>query len=163
MATMLRERTFSELLRHSGEVARDAESVDVVLHRRDGPDLMLVEYKREEGLRETFTAAASILSSMMQVFQEHLEKSADGIGDSLAWTTFLTERERLEFVREFVRGILAGAQAGTFTPAAQILREWRATAMVHADPELVAVLNERVPSEDGGLVALCPPADDVEN
>jgi len=154
---MLSERTFSDLLRHSGEVAKDAERHDVLISRRDGPDLMLVDREREEGLREAFAALASVVRSMLAAMQD-VKGWVDDLGEFLAWTSFLPADERRQFLSEFTLAIIAGEQANTFAPASQVLREWKATAMVHADPELAAVLRERVPDEEGDNVVPPPPA-----
>src|SRR5205085_4029290 len=58
------ERNLTDMLRSSGEVLREAEHQDVVLRRRDGADVMLVDFEREQGLRQSLAAAARIIAGL---------------------------------------------------------------------------------------------------
>lgn len=138
MALMV-ERNFSELLRGSGEVLREAEHRDVLLRRRDGADMMLVDAEREAGVREALAMSIRILGALL------IEKvTPDGLLDELAniapWTSFLPVRDRESFLVEFLRTSMAAHDVDTYEPLAQLLREWKATAAVHADPRLLAEL-----------------------
>ena len=52
------ERQFSELLRHPKDVARDVDASDVLLKRRDEPDLVLSRADRDDDRSEAFEALA---------------------------------------------------------------------------------------------------------
>ncbi len=145
------ERTLTDMLRSSGDVLREAEHQDVVLRRRDGADVMLVDFEREQGLRQTLAAAARIIAGLDGSGEQVLERFVAVLPDAIAWTRFLPEEDRLSFLREFAATAAACVDADVFEPLTQLNNEWRATAAVHADPQLAAVLRE--PGQDDlGLV-----------
>lgn len=139
-------RNLTDMLRSSGDVLRETEHQDVVLRRRDGADVMLVDLEREQGIRDSFAAAARILAGFANASDELLESLGDSLPGAVAWTEFLPRDERLRFLRDFVTTAAACVEADVFTPLARVNNEWRATAAVHADPDIVAVL--RQPGED---------------
>lgn len=58
---------------------------------------------------------------------------------------------RVQFVTNFVRVVQGSAEMGQWTPLAQTVREWNATAAIHADPELVEQLTSPL-NDDFGAV-----------
>jgi hypothetical protein len=127
------ERPFSDLLRHPNDVAADLEDGDVLLRRRDEPDLRLSLADREAERAEAFAAVARALRNLAVHSPSAL---ADALGDAFPWLEFLPAGDRREFVDEFTRVVTAAAAVDNLTPLAQLIREWRATAEVHADPKL---------------------------
>jgi hypothetical protein len=136
------ERTLTEMLRESGDVLREAEHQDVVLRRRDGADVMLVDLERETGLRQSLADAARIIGSLHGSDDALLKNVIAALPSAIAWTQFLPEAERLTFLKEFSATAAACYDAQVFEPLSQLDREWRATAAVYADPRLAAVLTE---------------------
>ena len=68
----------------------------------------------------------------------------------------LPDRDRRQFVADFVRAVSASAELGRWSVLEQVLVEWKATAAVHADPTLVEELARpldqdlgRVPAPEG--------------
>jgi hypothetical protein len=59
---------------------------------------------------------------------------------SLPWTTFLPEDERAEFFEALTATAAACVGVDTFEPLAHLIEGWRATAEIHANPELAKVL-----------------------
>lgn len=145
------ERTFTDMLRCSGDVLRDTEHQDVVLRRRDGADVMLVDLEREQGLRRSLSDAAAIIASLANAPEQVLGLMVEVLPTAIPWTGFLPTEERLAFMHEFATTASASLAAEVFEPLAQVEREWRATAAVYADPELAAVLM-RPADEDLGPV-----------
>jgi hypothetical protein len=146
------ERNLSDMLRSSGEVLREAESQDVVLRRRDGADVMLVDFEREQALRRSLADAARIIAYARYGDEVLGARLMESLPDALPWTQSLPEEERLTFLREFTTTAAACLETGVFEPMAQLSTEWRETAAIHADPRLLAAL--RAPSEgDLGPVA----------
>jgi hypothetical protein len=72
--------------------------------------------------------------------------------DEFPWTSFLPKSDRVAFVDEFTRTVVAAAELDNFAPLAQLVDEWRATAEIHADPKLARRLRRAV-AADGDLVA----------
>lgn len=133
------ERNFSELLRASGEVLREAEHRDVLLRRRDGADMMLVDADREAGVREALALSIQILGAVV-LHKITSDALLERLPDIAPWTTFLPQDDREEFLIEFLRTSMACDDIEGYEPLAQMLREWKATAAVHADPRLLAEL-----------------------
>jgi hypothetical protein len=127
------ERPFSDLLRHPNDVAGDLEEGDVLLRRRDEPDLRLSLADREAERTEAFTAVARALRNLAVHNPSAL---ADALGDAFPWLEFLPARDRRQFADEFTRVVTAAAAVDNLTPLTQLIREWRATAEAHADPKL---------------------------
>lgn len=144
--TAIVETTLSTMLRESGKVLREAEERDVVLHRRNGSDMMLVARERELGIRDALATAARALQAALG--EEALRtRLLERLSDELAWTRFLTDEGREEFLREFAGTVGGCVETGVFDPLAQTLREWKATAAVYANPKLLATLR-REPDQE---------------
>ncbi|PRW64515.1 DUF6247 family protein [Actinopolyspora mortivallis] len=71
--------------------------------------------------------------------------------ETFPWTDVLPEEERQRFATEFTRTFETAAELERWNVLAQTIREWRATAAVHADPDLHRTLSEPV-EEDHGAV-----------
>jgi hypothetical protein len=140
------ERNLTDMLRSSGEVLREAEHQDVVLRRRDGADVMLVDFDREQSLRQSLASAARMVAGLHDAAPGVLERMASALPDAIAWTQFLPEAERVTFLREFAATAAACVDADVFEPLGRLNNEWRRTAAIYADPELAAVLHE--PAEE---------------
>ena len=135
------ERPFSDLLRHPKEVAREVAEGDILLRRRDEPDLWLSRADREVERSEAFAAVARALRNLAVHWPAAL---AEALGDAFPWIEFLPSADRRIFVQEFSRIVVAAAELDNVRPLTQLLREWRATAEVHADPELARRLRRKL-------------------
>lgn len=142
------ERPFSDLLRQPKDVAHDVEDGDVVLRRRDEPDLWLSRADREGERAEAFVAVARALRNLAVHSPSAV---ADSLIDAFPWTEFLPAGDRRLFADEFSRVMSAAAELENVTPLTQLLREWRATAEIHGDPKLARRLRRRL-SADGAAV-----------
>lgn len=148
------EHQFSELLRHPNEVTKDLDVGDVVLRRRDEPDLRLTRADREADREAAFVAVARALRNLVT----HNPKVIDTlVEDAFPWLQFLPTADRRAFVDEFTRVVVAAAQLDAFGQVAQLIHEWRATAQIHAEPKLarrlqasVQAAGQRVPEPASG-------------
>lgn len=127
------ERPFSDLLRRPREVAIDVDDGDVLLRRRDEPDLRLSRADRDEERSRAFAALGRTLRNLAVHNPQVLQGA---LGDAFPWIEFLPAKDRRTFVEEFSRVIAAAAELDNYAPLGQFIREWRATAEVHADPKL---------------------------
>lgn len=135
------ERPFSDLLRKPKEVADDLEQSDVLLRRRDEPDLRLSRADREAQRADTFSAIGRALRNLAIHSPAAL---ADALGDAFPWVEFLPAADRRLFLDEFSRVVVAAAALDDYEALSQLVREWRATAEVHADPKLARRLRRAV-------------------
>jgi hypothetical protein len=127
------ERPFSDLLRRPKDVTTDVEEGDVVLRRRDEPDLRLSRADRDADRAVAFAALGRTLRNLAV----HNSKAlGEALGDAFPWLEFVPAADRRAFVQEFSRVVVAAADLDNYTPLGQLVREWRATAEIHADPKL---------------------------
>jgi hypothetical protein len=64
---------------------------------------------------------------------------------------FLPKRDRVAFVDELTTTLMAVAGLENYVPVGQLLREWNATAEIHADPKLARRLRRSIDA-DGDAV-----------
>lgn len=147
------EHPFSDLLRRPKEVTDDLEAGDVLLRRRDEPDLRLSRADREAHRVEAFAAMARAFRNLAVHSPAAL---TDALAEALPWIEFLPASDRRLFLDEFTRVVTAAAAVDNYEPLTQIVREWRATAEVHADPKLARRL--RRPLEVAGDRVAAPTA-----
>jgi len=135
------ERSFSDLLRHPKDVTSEVENSDVLLRRRDEPDLRLSRADREAERAEAFGALARAFRNLAVHNPGAL---GDALGDAFGWLEFLPRADRRRFADEFAHVVTAAAQLDNYAPLGQLVREWRATAEVYADPKLARRLSQPI-------------------
>jgi len=127
------ERPFSDLLRHPKEVTEELEDSDVLLRRRDEPDLRLTLAERDAAR----ASAVAALGRTLRNLAVHSPKAlSDALADAVPWLEFLPQSDRQLFMDEFSRVIVASAELDNYASLSQLIGEWRATAEVHADSKL---------------------------
>jgi len=146
------ERPFSDLLRHPKDVTVDVEQGDVVLRRRDAPDLRLTRADRDADRAAVFLALGRTLRNLAVHRPDVLDKA---LGDAFPWLEVLPPDDRATFVEEFTRVAVAAGDLDVYNPLSQLIREWRATAEVHADPDVAKRLYQPT-TADGPPVAPPP-------
>jgi len=144
------EHQFSDLLRHPKDVTRDVEHNDVLLRRRDEPDLRLSRADREAERADAFRALARALGN---VAAHHPAALGEAAADAFPWVEFLPIRDRALFAEEFARTVMAAAAVDNYAPLTQLVREWRDTAEVHADPKLARRLRRPIASNGEAIPA----------
>lgn len=147
------ERPFSDFLREPNDVVADLDDHDVVLRRRNAPALRLSDASRDDERAEAFDAVARLLRNLLAHRPAGL---GDAIVDVFPWASLLPQRDRAEFVDDLVRTLVAASSLDNHAPVAQLLREWRATAEIHADPRLARRLRAAITADGDSVVA--PPA-----
>jgi hypothetical protein len=81
---------------------------------------------------------------------------AEALDEVFPWATLLPARDRAAFADELTRTLVATSAIDNFAPLARMLREWRATAEIHADPRLARRL--RRPTTASGERVTAPSA-----
>jgi hypothetical protein len=135
------ERQFSDLLRHPKDVTSEVDDSDVLLRRRDEPDLRLSRADREAERTETFGALARAFRNLSVHNRGAL---GEALGEAFGWLEFLPAADRRLFIDEFARVVTASADLDNYAPLTQLIREWRTTAEVNADPKLARRLRRPV-------------------
>lgn len=151
MSTTL-EIPFSQLLQHSRETVaqlEESQSRRMRLVRRDGEDLILESARRAEAEAEAILVTARILSALVSIDDAVLIKAFPA---AFPWVRFLPAEEARMFVEEFTETSRACAELGSLAALGPVIEAWRATAEIHADPELHASLTAPLDGVDHGLV-----------
>lgn len=138
------ERPFSDLLRHPKDVASDLDEADVLLRRRDEPDLRLTRADREADRAEAFAAVGRTLRNLAVHSPTALGAA---LRDALPWLEFLPAADQRLFIDEFSRVVTAATDLDSYRPLSLLVREWRATAEVHADPTLARRLRRAIDAD----------------
>ena len=106
--------------------------------------------ERVDGLRTSGNSAPAIAQDYALVVTsgEGPPPDADSIGavdsnveSELSWVAVMPECDRRLFAEEMSRLLAEAAETDDFTLVQQVLREWRATADIHADPVLARRLS----------------------
>jgi len=143
------ETTFTEFLRDPKRVTRLLDAGDVILHRRDEEDLRLTVASRSAAEGRVLSLLSGLVAAALR---DPGIRSHAIAAPSLPWTRFLPEHERARFFTELFDCVEGAAQIGTLAPVERLMDEWRATAAIHADPNLAERLTGPI-AGDGGPVA----------
>ena len=128
------ERPFSEFLRHPNEVVAELAEHDVLLRRRNAPALRLIRADHHSDRTQALESTARLLRNIAAHSPTAL---SEALLDAFAWVRFLPSDARDLFAEELTETLLAAATVDVYAPVAQLVREWKATAEMHADPELL--------------------------
>jgi hypothetical protein len=143
------ERPFSEFLRQPNDVVAELDEHDVVLRRRNAPALRLSDASRDDARAEAYDTAARLLRNLLAHDRSGLAEALDEV---FPWATLLPARDRAVFVDELGQTLVATSAIDNFAPLSQLLRDWRATAEIHADPALARRLRRPI-TASGARVA----------
>ena len=117
-----RESTLSDFLQHSGRVLPDIEEGEILLHRRDGEDLVLTTRRQSEALRTTAAAFFALSTGHHSAIEV-----------VLPWITFLTASDRDACIRELRDVGAASLETGRLSRLAETLYAWEASALAAWD------------------------------
>jgi hypothetical protein len=90
---------------------------------------------------EAFHALARLLRNLLAHSPAGRESTID---EAFPWATFLPRQDRKLFIDELTQTLLAVSTIDNYAPVGRLLREWRATAEIHADPRLARRLRRRI-------------------
>lgn len=138
--------TFSDFLRRPKQVVKKVDREDVLLVRTGGkPSLRL-------SLESRAAAAHMVHELGMKLAADAVAAVPEGAGRAelmarhFPWIRFLPEGDRVLFERSFLETLQACVSLGNFARLDQMLGDWKATALAHADPELAADLRRPIPA-----------------
>lgn len=145
------EVLFSELVNKPKDtVAKLGQSRDLRLRRRDAEDLVLTTAARAEQNSEVVSATTRMFVALMQHDEHARALLLDVIPEAFPWVRFLPRADVQAFLVELVETLRAVEELDSPAPVVQVITEWRHTAEIHADPELLATLTRD--GEDHGAV-----------
>lgn len=141
MATDNAAVNFSELVNKNKQtLARLKESPRLLLHRRDGEDLVLTTATRAEQDRTVVSAATRMLAAVARREPGSTELLLDILPEAFPWVRFLPESDLHAFAVELVDTMRAADSVNNSASVAQLLIAWQHTAEAHSDPDLLAAL-----------------------
>jgi hypothetical protein len=157
----MQEVTFTDLLQRPTETIDKLKATRrraLLVHRRGTEDdLVLTTASRSAQDDQLVEVATRLLRAIMSdpvVRSSHL---LDLVPQVFPWLRFLPSGDRIEFVGELIAVMDASSDIDSPAPVLQLIAEWRNTAQIYADPELLAVLRSEVIHDAGAVPA--PPAE----
>ncbi|RAY13558.1 hypothetical protein DPM19_20915 [Actinomadura craniellae] len=148
------EVPFSQLLREPTATVgklEESQSGRLRLARRDGEDLILESAERAEAKAAAWSTTTRLFVSLMKQ-DDGARALLMALPDVFPWVRFLPTEDVQAFLVELVDVANACAELSTLAPIEAVVAAWRATANVHADPELRAALLAPSDEEDHGPV-----------
>ena len=95
-----------------------------------------------------------VLALSFRNLAAHTPGVLDGaVLDSFAWSEFLPPKDRRAFLDECSRTLIASAEMDMYAYLAQVVRAWRATAEIYAQPGLAKRLRQPVKAIEGRALA----------
>jgi hypothetical protein len=98
-----------------------------------------------EGAQAAARALRNILAHLP------IEAAVEALAEEFPWLSLLPSAELPQFVADFTRSARISAELGQWSVLAETVRQWKATATVYADPELLRQLTGPL-TEDHGQV-----------
>jgi predicted deacetylase len=145
-ASLFPQVNFSELSKNPGEVAdkvADSATRAVLVRRRKAgdEDLVLTTASHAQQQGEVTAAATRMFVAMIQHDPQAVNRLAEVAPTAFPWVRFLPPGDVTDFVSELVETLQAadGLDQNP-APVLQVIDEWRNTAAIHADPDLLELL-----------------------
>jgi hypothetical protein len=133
-----KEMQWSDVQRDPRSVAAAADEGDaVLLRRRDGGDFVL---SREDRLRADSAGAMAATRAFRALSRLVPAEASVLLKDEFPWLDVLPASDLARFVTDFSRALQASAELANYGLLSQVMTEWQATAAIHADPAVHAIL-----------------------
>src|SRR5262245_27827515 len=149
----LQEVTFTDLLQHSNETVeklKQSRGRALRVRRRGAEeDLVLTTASRAAQDEEVVDVAIRLLRAITSNAVMRSFHLLDVLPQVFPWVRFLPNDEKAEFVRELIEVMSAGEELDSPASVLQTITEWRSTAQVYADPELLEVLRSQTIEDSG--------------
>ena len=118
------ERMLSEFLQHSGRVLPDLTEGEVLLHRRDGEDLVLMTRRQSEAL-----------ATVLQAYFVLSDEGSQAVHVILPWLAFLSSEDQATCLRELRDVGSAALHSGRLSRLDETLYAWEATGLAAWDAQ----------------------------
>ena len=140
----LQEVNFSDLLQRPNETVEKLKSSRhraLRVHRRGSEDdLVLTTVQQATEEHEVVDLAVRMLRAVMSDPVLRSQTLLDILPRIFPWSMFLPPEDRIGFAQELVDVMDASSELGVSAPVLTLIAQWRNTADVWADPELLAIL-----------------------
>jgi hypothetical protein len=139
MSAVHEEMPFSDFLHQpAATAARLATVRSIRLRRRGAEDLALVRADQSDQEAAVIDFTARLLAGLAR--EGEAEAIQRVLPDALPWSTFLPEHDRALMLSELIEVAKGSASLRNLSPIAVLLEQWRHSAEVYADPDLLKLL-----------------------
>jgi hypothetical protein len=136
--------TFSDFLRQPKKVAKKVDRGDVVLLRTGGkPSMVLSLVSRASLTNWIHELGMKLAADAVAAVRKGPERD-ELMARHFPWVRFLPEGDRGLFETDFVETLKACVSLGNFAKLDELIGDWKATALIHADPALAADLKRPI-------------------
>ncbi|GLZ41223.1 hypothetical protein [Actinokineospora sp. NBRC 105648] len=146
MSSAASEINFSDLSNKPADSVRklqESPSRTLLVHRRgDEEDLVLTTAGRAQEVREVVSTTTALFVALMQHSDSVRDLVTDVMPTAFPWVRFLPREDLRAFVVDLVQTLEAADSLGSPAPVTRLIAAWRHTAEVHADPRLLAILQQ---------------------
>jgi hypothetical protein len=125
--------TLTDFLRRPKKILKQVDKGDVVLARRGKAAIRISLDSRVEAQQERSELAAHLLADAVLAIPAMPAQMAAILERRFPWVRLLPADDRVETLQ-------ACASVGKLARIEEIFNEWKATAEIHADPDLAAKL-----------------------
>ena len=136
--------TLTSFLREPKKLLKIVDKRDVVLDRRGKASIRISLESRNASADASHELASNLLADAVASLPEITARMPAILERRFPWMRFLPASDRDQFARELVDTIQAAAAVGKPSPIGDLISAWKATAGLHADPELAAQLKGSV-------------------
>jgi hypothetical protein len=143
------EVQWSDLARDPKGIAAQVDEGDVRVRRRDGVDLILTRADRQESSAQGALIAARMLRrAVNNVPPEVVMQLALATVGEFPWVEVLPEADQVLFVKDLANAFQAALELDQWGVMEQAVIEWRSTAAVYADPEVLKALARPIDADE---------------
>ena len=122
--------TLTEFLQHSGRILPELEQGQVVLRRRQGDDIVVLSRAHWDALSASVLALAGSCD-----WTEEPTAGGRPAASAPPWMALLRQEDREACLRELAVAAIATWESGQFRRLADLIAQWRATALATWDEE----------------------------
>ena len=134
------EETLTDFLRHHKKVLKQVDKHVVVLRRTGGKPAVRLSLESDASANE---ARLTMLATAIAAVPKGSARSLF-VNRLFPWSRFLPEHDLSTFEDSLIDTLQASASLGHFAKLDEMVGDWKATALVHADPNLAAELKRPV-------------------
>jgi hypothetical protein len=137
------EETLTDFLRHHKKVLKQVDKHAVVLRRTGGKPAVRLSLESDASAND---ARLSMLAAAVAAVPKGSARALF-VNRLFPWSRFLPEHDRSTFEDSLIETLQACASLGNFAKLDEMVGDWKATALVHADPELAADLKRPIAND----------------
>lgn len=131
----------SDLQRQYRTIVGEARDHGALIRDKDGLSLTMAPTSEIERTRALVGYIPALVQLQHMVRLPRSARHVSGFG-ALAWAAALDDEDLVTFVHEFSDALLIAASGGPLRAVEELLYDWRVTAEMVGDPDLVAELTE---------------------